>query len=253
MKYLLSSRNVGVLAQVAWSRVLLAFDFDGTLAPIVADRASASMRQRTSQLLARTCALYPCAVISGRSQADVAARLSGAAVKYVVGNHGLEPGTELAHFADETARAAPLLRAALLAFAGVEVEDKRYSLTVHYRRSRRKGEARAAIRAAVAGLPIRMRVILGKQVVNVVSEGAPSKGDALLKLRTQAEADTALYVGDDVTDEDVFVLDQPGRLLTVRIGLSRSSAAAYFLRRQREIDALLAELSAMRKKGPAGR
>ena len=249
MKYLLSRRNVDVLAQMAWSRVLLAFDFDGTLAPIVSDRTSASMRERTSQLLARTCALYPCAVISGRSQADVAERLSGAAVKYVVGNHGLEPGTELAHFAHETTRAAPLLRDALAYFPGIEVENKRYSLTVHYRRSRRKGDARAAIHRAVADLPNSMRIIPGKQVVNVVPVGAPNKGDALIQLRTLAQADTALYVGDDITDEDVFVLDQPGRLMTVRVGLSRSSAAAYFLRQQREIDTLLTRLSAVRRKG----
>jgi len=249
MRYLLSSRNVGVLAQIAWSRVLLAFDFDGTLAPIVADRRGAAMRKRTGQLLARACALYPCAVISGRSQSDVLARLAGTAVKYVVGNHGLEPGIELASFARETARAAPLLRQALAPLAGIDVENKRYSLAVHYRRSRQKGAARIAIDSAVAALPSRMRIIPGKQVVNLVPEGAPHKGDAVIQLRQLAQADTALYVGDDFTDEDVFALDQPGRLLTVRVGPSRSSAAAYFLRYQREIDTVLSKLSALRERG----
>jgi trehalose 6-phosphate phosphatase len=249
MRYLLSTRNVGILAQIAWSRVLLAFDFDGTLAPIVSDRTLASMRKRTGELLARACALYPCAVISGRSQSDVLSRLAGAAVKYVVGNHGLEPGTELSYFARETARAAPPLRRALASLAGIDVEDKRYSLAVHYRRSRQKRAARAAIGNAVAALPCRMRIVLGKQVVNLVPEGAPHKGDAILQLRKLAQTDTALYVGDDSTDEDVFALDQPGRLLTVRVGASRSSAAAYFLRRQHEIDTMLSKLSALREKG----
>jgi trehalose 6-phosphate phosphatase len=249
MRYLLSTRNAGVLAQLAWSRVLLAFDFDGTLAPIVPDRTGAAMRKRTGELLARACTLYPCAVISGRSQSDVLERLAGAAVKYVVGNHGLEPGTELAYFARETARAAPLLRRTLASLPGVDVEDKRYTLAIHYRRSRQKSAARAAIGDAIAALPCRMRLIPGKQVVNVVPEGAPHKGDAVLQLRKLAEADTALYVGDDSTDEDVFTLDQPGRLLTVRIGASRSSAAAYFLRQQREIDTVLSKLTALREKG----
>jgi len=53
-------------------------------------------------------------------------------------------------------------------------------------------------------------------------------------------------VGDDVTDEDVFKLDQPGRLLTVRIGESQSSSASYFLRNQHQIDRLLAMLVALR-------
>jgi trehalose 6-phosphate phosphatase len=145
------------------------------------------------------------------------------------------------------------LRAALAGFAGVDVEDKRYSLAIHYRRSRRKANAQRAIHQAVTELPGRMRMIPGKHVVNVVPQGAPNKGDALIQLRTLAQADTALYVGDDITDEDVFVLDQPGRLLTVRIGLSRSSAAAYFLRRQREIDTLLAKLSSVRQKRPPRR
>jgi trehalose 6-phosphate phosphatase len=238
---------------MAWSRVLLAFDFDGTLAPIVDDRSAAEMRKRTATLLAEACTLYPCAVISGRSQKDVAARLQGAAVEHVVGNHGLEPGTELTSFAEKTACAAPLLRRALAPLTGVEIEDKRYSLAVHFRRVRHKGAARSAIEEAVAALPLRMRIIPGKQVVNVVPDGAPNKGDALIQLRTLAKADTALYVGDDITDEDVFQIDQPGRLLTVRIGASRSSAAAYFLRDQKEIDDVLAELSRLRKAGRGGR
>jgi trehalose 6-phosphate phosphatase len=253
MKYLLSRQNVGVLSQIAWSRVLLAFDFDGTLAPIVAERRAAAMRKRTSTLLARACSLYPCAVISGRSRVDVAARLGGADVAYVVGNHGLEPGEELERFAEETALAAPLLSAALAHFPGIDVENKRYSLAIHFRRARRKTDARLLIDRAVAALPARMRTIGGKQVVNVVPRGAPNKGEALLELRSMAEADTALYVGDDVTDEDVFELDQPGRLLTVRIGASRTSAAAYYLRNQGEIDALLATLTDIRKKAGGAR
>jgi trehalose 6-phosphate phosphatase len=79
-------------------------------------------------------------------------------------------------------------------------------------------------------------------VVNLVPERAPHKGDALLALRAKEGADTALYVGDDITDEDVFELDQPGRLLSIRVGQSKRSAAAYFLRNQREIDVFLDRL-----------
>ena len=250
MKDLLSRRNVGVLAEMAWSRVLLAFDFDGTLAPIVVDRGAAAMRPRTSMLFAKVCAVYPCAVISGRSRRDVSSRLGGAAAAYIVGNHGLEPSSELASSARMTARAFPLLERALQSVPGVDIENKTYSIAVHFRRSRRKIAARGAIEKAVLELPLRVRVIAGKQVVNVIPAAAPNKGDALLELRQSARADTALYVGDDVTDEDVFRLDEPGRLLTVRIGASRSSGAAYFLRRQREIDKMLAALWNLRKGGP---
>lgn len=247
MRHLLSRESGQVLAQLAWSRVLVAFDFDGTLAPIVANREDAHMRARTSDLFAKVCSLYPCAVISGRSQSDVSARLGTAPIKYVIGNHGLEPGASLDEFQEEIVQARAALENALAGMAGVDLEDKRYSLALHYRRSRNKRLARSAILAAVAALPVRMRVVPGKLVVNVVPERAPNKGDALLELRRAEQADTALYVGDDVTDEDVFELDQPGRLLTVRVGESRSSAAAYFLRDQNEMDRLLGKLIALRE------
>lgn len=253
MKHLLSRRNMGVLAEMAWSRVLLAFDFDGTLAPIVVDRGAAGMRPRTSMLFAKVCAVYPCAVISGRSRRDVSSRLGGASAAYIVGNHGLEPSSELDASRRFTAWAFPLLERSLQSVAGVDIENKTYSLAVHFRRARRKVAARRAIETAVSQLPLRVRSIAGKQVVNVLPAAAPNKGDALLKLRQLARADTALYVGDDLTDEDVFRLDEPGRLLTVRIGASRSSAAAYFLRRQRDIDKMLAELWNLRKGGPSCR
>jgi len=248
MNHILSNANVDLLAQLAGSRVLLAFDFDGTLAPIVADRERAGMRARTHRLLERVCERYPCAVISGRSRADVRARVRGARVKYVIGNHGLEPGRDLASFERAVAKATPQLEHALAAVRGVEIENKRYSLAVHYRKPRSKRRARAAIEAAVRGLRQPMRMIPGKLLVNVVPEGAPHKGDALAALRVHEGADTALYVGDDITDEDVFELDQPGQLLGIRVGRTRRSAAPYFLRDQREIDALLAALRKLRER-----
>ncbi len=243
MKHLLSP-SANVLHQLTRTRALLAFDYDGTLAPIVDSRDAAQMRPETAALFGRVCQLFPCAVISGRRQADVAARLRGASVKYIVGNHGAEPSGGLERFAAEMARARQCLSEALAAQDGIEIEDKRYSLAVHYRRAEDPIAAAATIAAAVSELPMAMRIVDGKCVVNVVAERAPNKGDALLDLCASEHADTALYVGDDVTDEDVFELRQPGRLIGVRVGESQSSAAEYFLRDQLEIDRLLATLVA---------
>lgn len=250
MKHILSRGHVELLAQLAWSRVLLAFDFDGTLAPIVADRDRAAMRKRTHKLLATVCELYPCAVISGRARHDVAARLPRTSAKYVVGNHGIEPGSDISGFEREIAIVRPLLEHALADHAGLEIEDKRYSLAIHYRRARRKRHARIAIDRAVAALPRPMRVIPGKLVANVIPRGARNKGDILLELRRKESADVALYVGDDVTDEDVFTIDQPGRLLAMRIGKTTLSAARFYLRDQREIDDLLVHMIKLRKDRP---
>lgn len=248
---LLSPGHDEVLAQLAWSRVLVAFDFDGTLAPIVARPDAARMRRRTTALLQQVSRLYPCAVISGRSQRDIAHRLAGAEVRHVVGNHGLDPGAGGAALEADVARARDRLRPGLAALAGVALEDKRYSLALHYRRSRNKRQTALALASLIADACPDMRVIGGKQLLHVLPRGAPGKGDALLALRAAAAADTAIYVGDDVTDEDVFALDQPGRLLAVRVGRSPSSAAAYYLRDQDEIDLLLARLAELRQEDHA--
>jgi trehalose 6-phosphate phosphatase len=251
VNHILSRDHVGALAPLAGARVLLAFDFDGTLAPIVADREGAAMRRRTGALLAAAAALYPCAVISGRARGDVAARLGAAGVKHVVGNHGLEHGPEISELVREVADVRPLLAAALAAHPGIEIEDKGSSLALHYRAAPRKRAAREAIRGALAALPRPMRLVPGKLVANVVPAGAGDKGTALLELREREGAEVALYVGDDVTDEDVFALDQPGRLLAMRVGRSARSAARYYLRDQREIDRLLAHVIELRGGAPA--
>jgi trehalose 6-phosphate phosphatase len=84
-------------------------------------------------------------------------------------------------------------------------------------------------------------------VVNILPHGAPHKGSALERERARLKCDTAIYVGDDETDEDVFALNQPGQLLTIRVGQRRSSAAAYFIESQRKMDDFLQVLLKFRQ------
>lgn len=241
MTALLAPRNRDVLQTFAWSKVLVGFDFDGTLAPIVADPRRAQLRPSTRTLLEQVARRYPCVVISGRGYEDVRRRVAGLGIKGVIGNHGLEPWHSGARFQRAVRRWLPQLRRALAAVPGVTVEDKHFSLAIHYRHARRKREARAAIARAIETLgPV--RVIGGKLVFNVLPLGAPHKGVALERERLRLGCDTAIYVGDDETDEDVFTMQQPGRLLAVRVGQKRGSMAAHHLGSQRDIDRLLAAL-----------
>ena len=239
MKHILAKAQRPILEQFAWSRVLLAFDFDGTLAAIVREPERARMRKSTRNRLMRVARRYPCAVISGRARADVAQRVAGVSLLEVVGNHGLEPSQDARTFTLQAGRWATELDTILAGAAGVEVENKGPSIAIHYRKSRARREAKQRIDRAIGALEGATRVIPGKLVVNVLPEGAPHKGIALQRLRAKAQADTAVYVGDDVTDEDVFALDEPGRLLSIRVGRDDASAAAYYLGSQAEIDALL--------------
>jgi trehalose 6-phosphate phosphatase len=118
----------------------------------------------------------------------------------------------------------------------VWVEDKGLSLTLHYRQSPQKAEARRRILAATRDLK-QVRVFGGKQVVNVVPDKAPNKGVALAAERDRLRCDWVLYVGDDENDEDAFALE--GNIVPVRIGRKQRSCARYYLRTQAEIDKLL--------------
>jgi trehalose 6-phosphate phosphatase len=122
---------------------------------------------------------------------------------------------------------------------GVEIEHKGLSLAIHYRNAIDSQQALRAIQAVVLHLPVEMRQVGGKSVLNLLPKDAPHKGDALRALREESGAIRALYVGDDVTDEDVFKIRQPSWLLTVRIGSFVQSDATYYLHEQSEIDRLL--------------
>lgn len=247
MRDLLARANRDVLEKFASSKTLVAFDFDGTLAPIVTDPDRAAMRPSTRRLLRQVAKLYPCVVISGRSRSDVARRVRGVRLAEVIGNHGIEPRQVAATAQGDVRAWIPLLERQLRGTQGVVIEDKGFSLTVHYRRSREKQRARARILAAAAGLG-EVRLMGGKQVLNVLPAGAPHKGLALERARARLGCHTAVYVGDDETDEDVFALDRPDKLLAIRVGRKKNSAAAYCIRTQAEIDGLLRRLLALRQR-----
>ncbi len=135
---------------------------------------------------------------------------------------------------------------------GVEVEDKTYSLTFHYRAAGRKRAARGAIIEALSEVRPSPRIVLGKASVNALPPGTPNKGGALLKLMARLGVQRALFIGDDVTDEDVFGL-RDSRIVTGRIGMKNNSDAQFFLKRQSDVGDLLRVIlaSARRTSGSA--
>jgi len=245
MRYILAKRHVPTLAHFASSNVLLAFDYDGTLAPLVNAPAHASMRPSTRRLLRRASKLFPCVVITGRARADAISRLRNIAVFRVVGNHGAEPSPHGKAMRRRVQQWLPVLKARLSRRQGVVIEDKGFSVAVHYRHARERNSTRRAVLSAARSLKD-VRLVGGKLVVNFLVPDAPHKGLALERERSRFACDTAIYVGDDETDEDVFQIDRPGQLLSIRVGRKRTSAAPYYIRKQAEIDRLLKTLVAVR-------
>lgn len=241
---ILSPAGRVVLADMARQRLVVALDFDGTLAPLVGQRDEARMRDTTRGLLRVVSLLYPCAVISGRARADVARRLGPASLAMVVGNGGAESSSSAPpEFVRARVRTwADELRASIGA-EDVDVEDKGFSLALHYRRSSRKDHVRARLWVLALALP-GAKVVGGHAVVNVFPSDAPSKGDAVEAFAASFRGRPVAYVGDDHIDEDAF--RSQAVTLGIRVGKDSASAARYFLRAQEDIDLLLRELIGMR-------
>jgi trehalose 6-phosphate phosphatase len=240
MPHLLQPRGEAALAEALRRSPLLAFDFDGTLAPITPTPQQARISRSVSGKLRRLCAHLPVAVVSGRSVADVRKRLDFGP-QYVVGNHGAEWGEEGAERAAALDAARQLLHAHghVLHEAGVTIEDKGLSLALHYRLSRCPEQARGVIREVLQPLRSQYRTFGGKLVENVVPLDAKDKSDAVHHLVRDSGADCAIFFGDDANDEPVFV-SAPDHWLTVRVGREDpGSAADYFLDSTAEVALVL--------------
>lgn len=230
---------------------LLAFDFDGTLAPIVERPDDAAAPRAIIERMQRLVQLAPVAIVTGRSIADVVPRL-GFSPRYVIGNHGAEDperGPPSAMALGDMERALTALRERIgqrshaLRQAGVSVEDKGHSMAFHYRQAADQNAARRSIEALLERIDPALKVYGGKCVVNLVAAVSPDKGDAVHALVRRAGVSAALFVGDDLNDEAVFARAE-AHWLTVRIGHSEDSEAMYFLDRHEEMVALLDRLLA---------
>ncbi|RJX32060.1 MAG: trehalose-phosphatase [Oxalobacter sp.] len=236
------------LEKVVNAKMLCVFDFDGTLSPIVAQPEQARLPLTIKKRLIELAGLVPVAIITGRSLDDIRPRL-GFEPHYIVGNHGLEgvPGWEARRDAYELLckEWETALRHALHDKnnfdPGIKVENKRYSLSVHYRLARDQDDAEKKLKMFFDKFVPSARVIAGKCVFSLVPPEAMDKGRALEQLMLLSQSASAIYVGDDVTDEDVFELARDD-LMSIRVGFAKDSAAQYFLAHAGEMAQLLDDL-----------
>src|SRR5271170_3590018 len=148
VKYALSAEGVARIGAFLTPRTLLAFDIDGTLAPIVERPWNARVPDAVQQGLGALAQRAAVAIITGRAIADARPMLAFTP-RYLVGNHGAEgvPGFERA-----SAHCARVCREWLDALTdapepwrdipGVVLEDKTFSLTFHFRHATNHDAAR---------------------------------------------------------------------------------------------------------------
>jgi trehalose 6-phosphate phosphatase len=201
------------LAALAARRpVLVSSDYDGVLAPLVDDPSAAVPSPGIAEGLTRIAAGdgVTVALVSGRGVEDLQ-RVSGFTGSYRwVGSHGAEYGGpltgDLAGRRDALAeRLAPLVAAV----PGARLEVKPVSVAVHVRQVADPAAAAALLEAAGAAADPSLTEKPGKAVLELVLVDA-DKGSAVQRLRDELGAAGVVYLGDDLTDEDVFRLLRPG-------------------------------------------
>jgi trehalose 6-phosphate phosphatase len=243
MQHLFTAEGKSSLAAILARRPLLAFDFDGTLAPIVSRPDDARVAIAVASRLRTLATRLPVAIITGRTIEDVRPRL-GFVPHYVIGNHGAEDaapdaGHTTSGDALDPLRAQLVHRGTELSASGISVEDKGLSIALHYRLARDRPRAKTLIDALLSSGDVSVRVFAGKMVVNIAPVGAPDKAHAMHALVARSGASCALFAGDDVNDEPVFAAAQPS-WLTLRVGRDDpASRARYFLDGQQEMAMLL--------------
>jgi len=247
-----------IAARVEAAGDLLVFlDFDGTLAPVVSDPEMASMPSQTRRALTSLAAVekVSLAIISGRALPDLKARVGMPNLIYA-GNHGLEISGPGMYFIqpDAAKRVQALgellrdLQSRLEPIPGVQVENKVLSASVHYRRAPtgKMREIHQAINSVVTSSGGQFQMSPGLQVYEIRPRVRWHKGKAVAWIREALAKRNplAVYVGDDVTDEDAFLALPEG--ITVSVGSAQQTSARYYLEDQGSLQQFLAWLIGLR-------
>ncbi len=241
-----SPAGLSALRNFADRATLFTFDLDGTLTPIIEEPSGIQIPGEVRDRMIRLCGLASVAILTGRSREDARPRL-GFEPRFIVGNHGAEglPGWEEREreFTEICRDWESQLRGLLpvTGRSGIAIENKKSSLSIHYRKAPRRQAAHRDILRAIERLNPAPRRIPGKCVENVLPPDALNKGEALLRIMVLAGAFRAVFVGDDDTDEDVFRM-RNDHILGIRVGNGLSSHAAFFLSNQKKISRLLDEM-----------
>ncbi|MDH6133898.1 trehalose 6-phosphate phosphatase [Kitasatospora sp. MAA4] len=211
------SGRAGLAALLAApAEAVVALDFDGTLAPIVADPEQARAHPGAVPVLAELAPLVRAVVVvTGRPAQDAVrlggfARVPGLEHLVVLGHYGAErwdaatgelratqvhPGV-----AGIRAGLPPLLKE-LGAPEGTWTEDKGRSLAVHTRRTADPDAALERLREPLAELAAAHGLVVepGRMVVELRPPGV-DKGAALTEFLRAVGAGSVLYAGDDLGD-----------------------------------------------------
>ena len=262
-------KNILPNALTCWHRIsrrlrfprplLLLMDFDGTLAEIVPNPADAEMRPEVPVLLKRLAG-RPClrlGFVSGRSLRDLKKKV-GMRKAVFVGSHGLEVETTGGRLSwvgrDSRATMRQIkdrIDAELGREPGIYLEDKDYTLAVHYRRAS-PAQARLIRRRVMEvarEFPGKAVLQKGKKILEFLPAIRADKGTGVRALLREPslQGSYPLYLGDDLTDEAAFAA-LGKKALTLFVGPpGNQSAAQFHLSSPQEVEQFLRRLVELRK------
>jgi len=244
-----------VSAYRAGRALVLLFDYDGTLTPIVEHPRLAVLspeRRRQLERLSRVPRIAV-GVLSGRSLADVTALVDIPGL-YYAGTGGMEidlRGRKL-HHPEERQVAALIdaveeqLRNVLCRWSGAWVEKKPVGLTVHYRAvpANQTEELIRTVDRSLARWGTRLTTVSGPMAIEVLPANGWTKGVAVQFILDHVGQDTALpvYAGDEANDAEAFGCVATRGGVTIGVGPQAPPEATYRLSGPGEVAELLAML-----------
>lgn len=219
---------------------ILMFDFDGTLSKIAKTPKEAYLEKSTRDLLKKLSKDFHVAIISGRTLSDVKFKVGLSNLIYA-GNHGLEweingkkSSVKISGQAIKPLKKLSKIFESLAKnYLGILIENKILGLSIHYRNLSSK-------RATIFLQKLKMNnyfldregllsISKGKKVLEFRPNVAWNKGKfAEFLLKHFDDNFFPVYVGDDITDENVFCALRKG--VTIRVGSKQQSGAEYFIK-----------------------
>ena len=247
------------------SQCILFLDYDGTLVPICKEPSLARLSADTKKVLkdlTRNPSLSA-GIISGRALGEIR-KMVGVRDLFYAGNHGFEikfkervwTHPALKGFTAGLKKIVHELQSRTGGIKGILVEDKKLTVSVHYRnvKARSPGSILKVIAEILAPYPDAFTVARGKKVFEIRPFVEWNKGKAVERLtELLAIKSTAIriYIGDDQTDEDAFcALGKDD--ISIRVGSKKGSGAQYYCRGSGEVVTFLKMLNDVKLVGGEG-
>ncbi|MDI6716606.1 MAG: trehalose-phosphatase [Actinomycetota bacterium] len=212
-------------------------DLDGTLCRIYEVPADAVITPEVKQILKSLTEKYALTCIVTGRDSDDARQIVGLDKIIYVGNHGLEwieNGKQ--HYALQAIDYLSIMEELGKRLLEVNnkdeltVEVKKLGVALHYRQAKNKQKMKDLLKEMLKGIVSKypLKILEGRCVIELRPDLEINKGEAVKNIALRKGLKKVIYLGDDVTDVDVFKslrkLRKEKHLETMSIGVASNEA-----------------------------